>query len=1560
MLAKLCKIVFASILVLSAISVSGQVATGNYTYGTFDNHGFDSINVGNLNVHFSMPVLNKPGRGMSFYYNLVFDSSVWYPSSVSGSKVWTPTQGFGWHGDTEVATGYVSYEKELYSYSNSEGEGFTETIYHYFTYHDPFGNQHPFTTNAVNMYCWGKLKPSYCSRQYPSFTEVASDGSGYTLAVSNYTTTVLTGPTGKTFAVASSPNGAGTVTDLNGNEISADGAGNFTDTTGNVALTVAGAGTAESAKTFTYKDTSGNSQSVTMTYANYTVQTNFGCSGIGEYGPTVTPLVHTITYADGSTYTLSYEATPGVSEAVTGRISSVELPQGNSIAYTYSNGIECSDGSTAGLTRTLNSDSGSAASSWAYSRTITGTSTSTTAVTDGLGNNKTYTFVTASNQPVETTAAYYETSRNVYQGTASGTPVLAQNTCYNGASSPCSTDIFTLPVTHIDTYEVLDGTAMHGHSASYNANGAQTDAATYDFGTASSRGSRLRWDIWVYGGQIPTLPTLHHIADSNGNDVGKTEYGYDGTTTTASSGIPQHVAASGARGNLTSVKQYASDGTYYTSSASYEDTGSILSTTTPNGTTTFGYDSSFVYNTSSSSPTPSSGISLSTSEAFDTASTGLPLSSTDQNSEVTKVQSYDSMLRLTEIDYPDGGVTKFFYSPTMVDKKIYQSSSSYTETIAESDGYGRSSSVYATSGLSGTPYYQQDACYDANGNTSFISYVHLAASTDGEKVCSGAGDTSSYDVLGRVTRIVKQNGETTSYTYKGRAVQTVDPNGITKIVQSDGLGRKTTVCEVSSKSLVDGSGSPSNCGTDISGTGYVTTYSYNLSAGTTTITQGAQTRIFSEDWLGRPVSITEPESGTTTYSYSYNSTGLQVVRTKPQANQTSSATTTTTTQFDSLNRPVSITYSDGTPAKTFAYDAAAGANFNGFTQSDLKGRLSIASTANTGTAFSYDQMGRTVAMSECLPSGCGTVSQNKLLQYTYDTAGNMLTSTDGNGTQSTYTVDTAGQVTAITSSLNDSSNPENLLSSVQYGAFGPASYNLGNNLAGVFEYDSLGRLSSGGIKRSGTPNKCYVSGSGYRFSLQWKGDQLVNSADSVLGQSSNYVYDDFNRLTARTVTAATSGPVQNLQWDYDRYGNRWHQTLVAGTGSAPQPSLSFSQTNNQIAGIVYDAAGEVINDGSHAYSYDADGNLVSVDNGATANYVYNALNQRVRTTSDGTIREFVFNSDGQRVSEWSGTSPYGVIKGHYYWGSRSLAYYYGGATHFEHQDWIGTERMRTSYNGSVEAKFTSLPWGDSLQQIKTGGSDTDSNHYAMLDHDAETYTEHAQFRQYNSTQSQWMSPDPYTGSYDFGSPQSLNRYAYVINNPINALDPNGAESVIVDGCNDGTGYVCFRVIDGSRWDWNIRSAPSHGGGDGGRASGGSGGSGGGGGSNHSAANNDTSKQIRCARKAAANNGVAAVTDGLGAIPGGGQGLALTQLIAGGVSYVNSVATMNSGNSGWNSAGAVGSVVSNQVTMTNAALKSVGMTMPKLIPFAGNLFSLGMFVHDVRQSITDYNTCMAGN
>jgi hypothetical protein len=50
------------LLSLWACQASAQVQLGTPKYESFGGGPFDIVNLGNLNVHFSIPVLHKPGR----------------------------------------------------------------------------------------------------------------------------------------------------------------------------------------------------------------------------------------------------------------------------------------------------------------------------------------------------------------------------------------------------------------------------------------------------------------------------------------------------------------------------------------------------------------------------------------------------------------------------------------------------------------------------------------------------------------------------------------------------------------------------------------------------------------------------------------------------------------------------------------------------------------------------------------------------------------------------------------------------------------------------------------------------------------------------------------------------------------------------------------------------------------------------------------------------------------------------------------------------------------------------------------------------------------------------------------------------------------------------------------------------------------------------------------------------------------------------------------------------------------------------------------------------------
>jgi hypothetical protein len=176
----------------------------------------------------------------------------------------------------------------------------------------------------------------------------------------------------------------------------------------------------------------------------------------------------------------------------------------------------------------------------------------------------------------------------------------------------------------------------------------------------------------------------------------------------------------------------------------------------------------------------------------------------------------------------------------------------------------------------------------------------------------------------------------------------------------------------------------------------------------------------------------------------------------------------------------------------------------------------------------------------------------------------------------------------------------------------------------------------------------------------------------------------------------------------------------------PYAEHQLQQANNIINASSFsnDAAGNIANDTLHGYSYEADGNLILVDNGATAKYYYDSLNQRVQIAPTPGTYEFVWDIFGRRVSTWAAAS-HSFVESNAYTDSGPIAIRAGGTTQFEHQNWLGTERVRTNYNGTVAISIASLPWGDGHTP---SGDNGDQHDFAQMERDLEDNTEYAQLR----------------------------------------------------------------------------------------------------------------------------------------------------------------------------------------------------------------------------------------
>ena len=304
-----------------------------------------------------------------------------------------------------------------------------------------------------------------------------------------------------------------------------------------------------------------------------------------------------------------------------------------------------------------------------------------------------------------------------------------------------------------------------------------------------------------------------------------------------------------------------------------------------------------------------------------------------------------------------------------------------------------------------------------------------------------------------------------------------------------------------------------------------------------------------------------------------------------------------------------------------------------------------------------------------------------------------------------------------------------------------------------------------------------------------------------------------NRLSTAQNLAVTSVSGQfsgmNGCWTYDGFGNRKLEAFSTATSTpcasgapigAPY-TVTTPMVNNQVSGISYDVAGNVLNDNKNQYIYDAEGRLCAVayPNGSGGNYYeqyfYDASEARVGKTAAASLScgapssppttQYLLGLGGEQVTELSvsGTTTTPMHTNIFAGGKLLATYDLGnGGLHFALTDPLGSKRVQVSGAGVAELNCLSLPFGNNLGNTRTtdcvpvgnGGVDATEHHFTGKERDAESGNDYFGARYYGSSMGRFLSPDPVIITPErLTNPQQLNLYAYVANNPLRFIDPTG-------------------------------------------------------------------------------------------------------------------------------------------------------------------------------------------
>jgi RHS repeat-associated protein len=476
--------------------------------------------------------------------------------------------------------------------------------------------------------------------------------------------------------------------------------------------------------------------------------------------------------------------------------------------------------------------------------------------------------------------------------------------------------------------------------------------------------------------------------------------------------------------------------------------------------------------------------------------------------------------------------------------------------------------------------------------------------------------------------------------------------------------------------------------------------------------------------------------------------------------RTDAAGNVTCYTHDALHRVTAETYPSGpnsgnTPSKFFVYDSAT---VNSIVMANAKTRLAEAYTCTSGCSskltdegFSYTARGEVSDTWESTPNSSGyfhvneTYWANGLLNTISGLAGLPTLTYGPDGEGRTYMVSASSGQNPVTSTFYNSASEVTQLT-------------FGSTSVDDYTYDlSTFRMTQYQFKLDKT-----VTGA-----LTWNPNwslaslQITDGFNSGNDQTCSYSADDLARLAS-----VNCGSLWSQTFSYDAFGK-----ITKSGSNSFQPTYSPSTNRMTLIGSLtptYDADGDVTKDSLFTFTWDSTGRPTEI--AGVAELTYDALERMVEQDKSGSYGQIVYDPSGNKLAVMNTTSTLKEAFAPLPAGAKAV-YYSSGLQFYWNADWLGSWRLSSSPSEGLDNERYYAPFGE--QYPSTGSVLTAS--FARNDEDTGGYLYDAAYREYEVL-GRWPSPDPAgMAAANPGNPQSWNRYAYVLNNPLAMVDPSGLD-----------------------------------------------------------------------------------------------------------------------------------------------------------------------------------------
>ncbi|MGA7858010.1 MAG: RHS repeat-associated core domain-containing protein [Terracidiphilus sp.] len=126
-------------------------------------------------------------------------------------------------------------------------------------------------------------------------------------------------------------------------------------------------------------------------------------------------------------------------------------------------------------------------------------------------------------------------------------------------------------------------------------------------------------------------------------------------------------------------------------------------------------------------------------------------------------------------------------------------------------------------------------------------------------------------------------------------------------------------------------------------------------------------------------------------------------------------------------------------------------------------------------------------------------------------------------------------------------------------------------------------------------------------------------------------------------------------------------------------------------------------------------------------------------------------------------------------GGGAAIYNSSGLNFIRHTDWLGSSRLATTWAAhAVYSKEAYAPFGETYNEAGTADRSFTGQDQDVVTGSLGTGAYDFLFRKHDPSAGRWLSPDPYGwNAVDQTNPQTLNRYAYVMNSPLSLVDALG-------------------------------------------------------------------------------------------------------------------------------------------------------------------------------------------